>query len=455
MTARPSHGERGAALVPGLVLQLARDGTVLLLDGRGLDTFDVPLDAVGRRIEEFMPEPYRDIILLELREALDSGRCVFSDHTVGRGRERRTFETTTIPLDVDRALRVVSETTRQRQWWTELQASEARFRQLFEQAVDGIFVYDEYGRVHDVNPRACLAVGHAREELLGMAFPDLFPALSPARLMQLCRDLRPPDTATISAMHRRADGSSFPVEIRVGRMTVDGPGRYLAVIRDVSDRRHVERVALDAAEAEQRRIGRDLHDGLGQHLAGLGFMAKALERSLTQAGRPEAEAAAEIRRLVEQALGHSRALAHGLAPVDVHGTELIPALEGLAHDTATLCGIDCALEVVGEPRIREETTATALYRIAQEAVTNALRHAEAGRVLVRLEATEDGIELMVRDDGTGGPGEQPPARRGRGLGLRLMAMRAERIGGTLDIASAPGRGTTVRCLVARAKADEA
>jgi two-component system CheB/CheR fusion protein len=400
---------------------------------------------VGRRITDALAPPTADHVLDEVGRALDEGRTVFGGHVLGRGIDRHHYEATTIPLDSDRVVRVVSDVTRQRRWWRELQASEGRFRQLFEQAVDGIFVYDEFGRLLDVNPRACSGIGYSRRELLGTSFPDLFPALAPARLMQVSRRLRPPQTATLSAIHRRYDGSTFPVELRIGRMAVEGPARYLAVVRDVTDRRNVERVALDAAEEEQRRIGRDLHDGLGQHLAGLGFMAKALERSLSAKGLPEAEAAAEIRRLVEQALGHSRALAHGLAPVDVHGTELVPALEGLAQDTAALCGIECEFELVGRPRIRDETTATALYRIAQEAVTNALRHADASRIEIRLEETDDGVELRVRDDGRGLPA--PP--RARGLGQRLMAMRAERIRGTLDIGSTPGRGTTVRCLVGR------
>jgi two-component system, LuxR family, sensor kinase FixL len=316
--------------------------------------------------------------------------------------------------------------------------------------VDGVLVFDEDGRIIDANPRACSGAGISHDELVGGSIGELFPEPAPARLMKLSRSLRPPETATLAAIHRRRDGSTVPVELRLGRMAVEGPARWLAVVRDVSDRRTVERVALDAAEEEQRRIGRDLHDGLGQHLAGLGFMAKALERSLSSAGRPEAEAAAEIRRLVEQALGHSRALAHGLAPVDVHGTELIPALEGLAHDTASLCGIECAFEVRGQPRIRDEVTATALYRIAQEAVTNALRHAEASRLWIRLSENDGGIELVVRDDGRGLSREDNTARRGPGLGHRLMAMRAERIGGILDMSSRPGRGTTVRCLVGRA-----
>jgi two-component system sensor kinase FixL len=445
----PGQDDPGTAPLPGLVLELGRDGTIFRYDGHGLDAFALVAESVGQRIQGLMPDAYTRVTMGDVERALETGRSVFMLHTVGTPPRQRTFETTTIPIGPDRVVRVVEEITRQVEWWERLQISEARFRQLFEQAVDGIFVFDEQGRIVDANPRAHAAAGVDHDGLLAASMSDLFPEPGPARLLKLSRGLRPPETATLAAIQRRQDGSTFPVELRLARMAVEGPPRYVAVVRDVSDRRTVERVALDAAEEEQRRIGRDLHDGLGQHLAGLGFMAKALERSLSSAGRPEAEAAAEIRRLVEQALGHSRALAHGLAPVDVHGTELIPALEGLAHDTASLCGIECVFEVRGQPRIRDEVTATALYRIAQEAVTNALRHAEASKMWIRLAESEDGVELVVKDDGRGLAREESTVRRGRGLGHRLMAMRAERIGGILDMTSRPGRGTTVRCLVGR------
>lgn len=449
MSGRPLD-DPGDAPFSGLVVEIGGDGTILRCEGDGIDAYALCPAAVGRRIQDVLPEPFFRRTMGDVEQALATGRSVFARHTIGDPPEDRTFETTTIPVAHDRVVRVVCEVTDRRGWWRRLQTSEARFRQLFEQAVDGIFVFDQEGRILEVNPRACSGTALLREELVGTPIAELFPVPAPARLRQLWRSLEPPETGTLAAIHRRRDGSTMPVEIRIGRLTVEGPVRYLAVVRDVTDRRSVEHVALDAAEEEQRRIGRDLHDGLGQHLAGLGFMAKALERSLSSAGRPEAEAAAEIRRLVEQALGHSRALAHGLAPVDVHGTELIPALEGLAHDTASLCGIECAFEVRGQPRIRDEVTATALYRIAQEAVTNALRHAEASRVTLRLSQHDDGIELVIQDDGRGMAREERSVRKGRGLGHRLMAMRAERIGGVLDMSSRPGRGTTVRCLVGRA-----
>jgi two-component system, LuxR family, sensor kinase FixL len=442
-----ADGHPLAAVTPEMCLELRRDGTILRLAGRGLQAFRLGEEAVGRRIGDVLPPPYPDIVLREVAQALDEGRVLLTAHRVGEGSDARSFESRTIPVDADRVVRVVTDTTQQILWWQELRGNEAKFRLLFEQAADGIFVFDEHGVILDANARAGDSLGCSRAHLVGTPFTERLPAPSPAHLMRVCGTLEPPGSATVAAIQRRVDGSTFPVEMRVGRLDVEGPPRFLALVRDVSERRHVERVALDAAEEEQRRIGRDLHDGLGQHLAGLKFLARALERALKARGVPEANEALEIGRQVELAMAHTRALAHGLAPVDVHGTELAPALDGLASDTTETCGLPCEFELGGRP-VCDDACAASLYRIAQEAVTNALKHADPSCIHIRLREVADGVELVVTDDGAGAPS----TRRGRGVGQRLMALRAERIGATLDISSVPGAGTTVRCLVGRRRA---
>lgn len=341
-------------------------------------------------------------------------------------------------------IHIVQDVTEGRRTREALRASEARFRQLVDQAVDGIYVFDAEGRIVDVNARACESLGRDRDELIGRTIAYPSPELDETELLARCQQLPPRASVTFETTHARRDGRSFPVELRIGRMVGGGPPRFLALVRDISDRQNLERAALDAVEREQRRFGRDLHDGLGQHLAGIAFLAKALEGTLTSQGRPEAAGATEIARRVREAIVQTRALAHGLAPVGVHGNELVAALEALASDTSRVFGVDCRVEANVDISGLDDGTATALYRIAQEAVTNALRHADAGGIRISLRVSAQGASLHIHDDGCG---IAPASQRLGGLGLQIMALRARRIGGRLDVRAGRTVGTTVSCVV--------
>src|SRR5690606_7305768 len=132
----------------------------------------------------------------------------------------------------------------------------------------------------DVNRQACESLGYSREEILKLNLIDLCRGLDLEHLWDLIDRLDPGQSDTLAAAHVRRDGSTFPVELHLGPIWDQGEApRVLALARDVTDRHRLERAALEAAEQEARRIGRDLHDGLGQHLTGMAFLAKGLERS--------------------------------------------------------------------------------------------------------------------------------------------------------------------------------
>jgi two-component system, LuxR family, sensor kinase FixL len=274
---------------------------------------------------------------------------------------------------------------------------------------------------------------------------DLCSGLGMETLWDMLDRLDPGQSETHAAAHVRRDGSTFPVELHLGPFwDQEGAQRILALARDVTDRQQLEKAALEAAEQEARRIGRDLHDGLGQHLTGMAFLAKGLERSLEDRGLPEAAEAHEIVKLVKEAVGHSRALAHGLAPVGVHGTELAPALENLAERTRDVFHIECEFEGESD-EVPDDATATAFYRIAQEATNNALKHANPTRITISLTVDEQGaLRLRIEDDGPG----LPLTRSGEGLGLRLMKLRAETVGATMTIGNVSDEGgTRVECIL--------
>jgi signal transduction histidine kinase len=214
-----------------------------------------------------------------------------------------------------------------------------------------------------------------------------------------------------------------------------------------AEARSLQKELLEITDTEQRRIGHDLHDGLGQHLTGIAFMSKLLEQRLTAKSVPEAEDARKIAGLVNKAIGWTRDLARGLAPVDLDQEEgLASALKQLTEGATELFGASCRFETSGVTQFRNPPVAIHLYRIAQEALNNAIKHASPRQVVVRLTGTPGEVTIAVEDDGTG---FDPISVRTGGMGLRIMRYRARMISGKLDVRRRSGGGTLVACTCAR------
>jgi signal transduction histidine kinase len=221
---------------------------------------------------------------------------------------------------------------------------------------------------------------------------------------------------------------------------VDGLDLYVLVVNDISQRRHLERDVVRAAAAEQARIGREIHDGVGQGLTATGMLAASLVHDLESAGcAAPARRAQELSQHLQGLAQEMRTLARGLSPVELDPEGLSDALAALARSVP-----EGRFSHAGTVRLRDDTAATHLYRIAQEAVNNALKHASARRIDIRLECRGRKVILSVEDDGCG----IVPMRRRRGrLGLAIMRYRAQALGGRLEVAPRPDGGTRVRCVV--------
>lgn len=217
-----------------------------------------------------------------------------------------------------------------------------------------------------------------------------------------------------------------------------------ARIKMLEQTRELERDILRASEREQRRIGRDLHDGLGPHLAAMGYAADFLSRGLREKDRQEAVEAEELYKMAKEGLAITRELARGIFPVQMDELGLSVALEDLTRITSRLTGINVSLLDKGDTHVEGSEVGMHLYRIAQEAVNNAAKHSGAKNVTIGLSRTETALELVIADDGRG----MPPSRsRDAGMGLHSMRYRAEVLGGTVDIQSSAGEGTTVSCQI--------
>jgi PAS domain S-box-containing protein len=224
------------------------------------------------------------------------------------------------------------------------------------------------------------------------------------------------------------------------------PGRQLiyATARNVNRQKQLERQIIEVADREKERLGRELHDGLCQTLAGIAALSKTLSRSLAATSDFDGSAAAaRIARLLGEAIGEARDLSRGLGPSALRGGDLEVALEGLALNVVQLFRVSCTFESEGAvPGLGQEVAAH-LFRIAQEAVSNAVAHGQADRIEISLGGTEVESLLSVRDNGVGLPDE---ARQAGGIGLHTMAYRARLIGGSLDVRRLAPRGTAVSCV---------
>jgi len=327
--------------------------------------------------------------------------------------------------------------------------SEARAEAILETAADGILTLAEDGTIESFNRAAKDMFGYAAEEIIGEPVERL---VAPSHQKVVANRLEGSSDldrtewlgADREMTGRRKDGSTFPMELSIHEVDVADGIVYTGMARDVSERRRLEREILDVSEEERRRIGQDLHDGLGQMLTGIGLLCQELARHLDEENHERADDMVEITEHVKKADQRARTLSHGLIPVDVEPNGLVEALRRLAAEVEQAFDVECRFQEVGTVRIRNSTVTTHLYHIAQESLNNATRHASPDFICVTLAAESESLRLMVEDDGVGFEAETPGEE---GMGLRTMQYRARLIGGTLDIDSQPGDGTVVTCTV--------
>jgi signal transduction histidine kinase len=208
--------------------------------------------------------------------------------------------------------------------------------------------------------------------------------------------------------------------------------------------RELENEIVRVSEDEQRRIGRDLHDGLCQVLAAINLSVKSLADDLEREGGARAADARQVETLLQDAIAQARGLARGLFPVQMEGAGLSVALDELASTTASLTGKEVTFTEEGDTRAPNRVVATQMYRIAQEALGNSLKHAQARDVGIHLGREGDDLILMIRDNGKG---FVPHSMNGNGIGLGTMSYRAHSMGADLQIKSEERTGTVVTCRV--------
>ena len=329
---------------------------------------------------------------------------------------------------------------------------------------DPTLIVGSDGGIVAANRRADVLFGYSGREWSGIALQDLVPLRYRRWHADLHRQFaaRPVARAMgggAAIAARRKSGSEFPAEINLAALRRNGDRVFILSIRDLTRRnteeatrerdrlRFLERV-ITAQDDERRRIARELHDEAGQALTSLMVRLRALEDAPTL-GAARARAS-RLRGSLSDAIGGLARLARGLHPSLLDDLGLAPALRRQAGETAEAIGVPVTVHVRGlGARRLPLPVETALYRIAQEALTNVARHSRARRVDVTLLRNAAGAHLVVADDGRGfaPPAHERPSRRRHSLGLLGIRERAAALGGAAHVASAPGRGTTVTVTV--------
>jgi two-component system, LuxR family, sensor kinase FixL len=329
-----------------------------------------------------------------------------------------------------------------------LRASEQHHRELaaiVENSEDAIYSRTLEGAILSWNRAAERIYGYAAEELIGRPVTAL---LAPGYDEQLQGILQAPGCGSkvvnYETLHRKKDGSLVQVSLTLSPVR-DALGNVTSasvIARDVTEQKRLEKELLEISAAERRRIGHELHDGLGQYLAGVAFRAKALEEALVAEGSQHSPDAKELTAFVSNAISQTRRLAHGFDPIEVESSGLLAALQNLVAESIHLFDINCLFHCRDSKLSVDTRTGLALYRIAQEAIHNAVTHGAARQIDLELVVDGGHLCLRIRDDGIG---FQTQTANQTGMGLRVMGYRARSIGAKLIMSSQPDRGTEIEC----------
>jgi PAS domain S-box-containing protein len=407
----------------------------------------VPAEVAGRKLTDLVhpgdSERYSQIFVA----ASAAGRPFRAEGRVLRGdNEWRWVETWAVPRSTE-AGRVPGMVGCNADI-TERKRAEERIRELVaivEFSDDAILGVTLEGTITSWNKGAEKIYGYAENEVIGQPISILVAADRQHEIPQILDGLaRGEAISSYETVRRRKDGKEIHVSLTIcpirncENRIVGGS----SVARDMTERKRLEREILAVSEREQQRIGQDLHDDLCQRLAGIQLMSDVLQRDLLAKAKPEAEQAGLIAGRIRDAIANTKNIARGLSPVALESNGLMVALQELAENSAKLFHINCEFRFDECVAVDDNTVATHLYRIAQEAVTNAVKHGGAKTIVICLAGSAGKRILTITDDGIG---LLEPYTKNQGSGLQIMKYRAAAIGASLAVRRASGGGICVSC----------
>ena len=451
-----------AAPLPMGVLDVAADGGLAyreVNEALAALYLTTPDALAGRRLEDLgHGEPERAVWEREARACLDRGesrtvRGVWPPRVHPDSLGTRHLTAALTPADAGGVAFVIEDTTE----YDRLATSQIERTAALEQAADAVVItggnLERPGPlIHYVNRAFEEMTGYDRDDVVGKDPRFMQSSLTDrAELDRMRREMEAGRPYRGQLVNERKDGTSYVVEVDIAPLR-DAEGAvtgYVSTQRDVTDRRRLEGEVLSAAAQAQEDVARDLHDSVGQVLSGTAYHLHGLAERLEDEGSAFAAEARRAAELVQDAQRQARALAHGLSPVALSADGLTAALTRLAGETAQTYEVACEFVGSAPLPVSPPDRADDLYRIAQEAVANAVRHGRPSAITIRLEPPHttrtqgtpgDGLGLLaVEDDGVGIADDAVS----EGLGLRTMRYRARRLGGSLDVSRRKRGGTAV------------
>jgi PAS domain S-box-containing protein len=376
--------------------------------------------------------PYRSVVRL-IRP--DNGQVVWLDV--------RAVPVTGSDGHVTTLSGVAIDITERKRAEQDLLASEERLRAILDTAMDAIITIDQQGIIQSVNAATERMFGYTAAEMIGQSVNLLMSA--PHRYehdRHMAKYLQTGEKHVIGVTRevdaRRKDGTVFPTDLSVSE--IKHLKLFTGIHRDLTERKQLERDVVETASLEQRRIGQDLHDSVAQELTALNMLAKDLADTVQSDTAKAAQLAGQMAQGLQRSLHELRAVLRGLLPVAVDSEGLMAALADLAGRTQQEGKVQCVFDCPRPVSVADNLTATHLYLIAQEAVYNAVKHAQARTVRIAL-ACDGELVLSIQDDGVG----MPLPMECTGLGLRIMRNRAAIISARLTIEPAEPSGTAVSC----------
>lgn len=426
---------------PDMIVRVSRDGTYLDAHIPKHSKESVPYGPeylIGRNVRDIL-DPDEVVIHQRMREAaLDTGQLQIWELNRLVDGKMHFVEARFVRSGEDEIVATLRDVTDWRRTQRALMRSAARLEALTEAAFDGVCISRD-GRIIETSARFAKTLGYSTDELKGVEVAEII--AEPARATHAAHDTRDRSTPYLIYLLRK-DGSILPAEACGANHSDDGEILRVLAIRDVTSRTRLEQEVIEISEREQTRIGRDLHDGLGQTLTGISLSLGSLAKRLNTNQAAASEELDAIAKLLAVAISDVRRIAKTLTPDIESLGGFRRALESLAQDIKRSNSIDCRVTIGADCSITDESVATHIYRITQEALSNAVRHSGATLIELDLKRAKGVYSLEIADNGRGISVDLETAE---GMGFKNMRYRAHSLNGTIETKAKRGGGTRVVC----------
>jgi PAS domain S-box-containing protein len=407
-------------------------------------------EVIGQNVSLLMPLPYRhehDGYLANYARTGHARIIGIGREVMGQRKDRSVF-----PMDLSVSevrlenRRLFTGFVRDISQRKESERASRYLAAIVESSGDAIISKNLEGIIGSWNQGAQELFGYSAEEIIGQSVLAIIPPSRHAEEQQILKQIREDKRLNhYETIRCRKDGSLVDVSLTISPIK-DTEGKIVGVskiARDISERKRLEREVLEISERERREVGHTLHDGLSQHLAGIELMSRVLEQKLAKRSKLAAAQAAKIAEHVREAIVQTRMVARGLSPVSIEANGLMSALQELANSVSKMFAIECRFECPEPILISDNAVATHLYRIAQEAINNGIKHGKTKTIEVRLLRNDSGsIQLTATD---WGKGFAKGASKNGGMGLQTMKYRANVIGASLNVHDSGNKGVRVVC----------